>query len=156
MMSAADSVLARLDAIEQIRALMHDYAYYVDVNEPDRVAELFTEDCSVIYGVDFGAEGRVAYRGLLDGIGSYFESTVHYVTSVSVEFTDASHASVRAPVFAWHRYVRDRPDSQWLGYYFNKVIKVDGAWRIRRLEMRTVGAVKHHLPPAAYLPLERG
>jgi ketosteroid isomerase-like protein len=153
---AADTVLERLEAIEQIRALMYNYGYYVDVNEPDRVAELFTEDCSVIYGVDFRAQGRVAYRGLLDGIGSFFESTAHYVTNVTVEFTDTSHASVRAMVFAWHRYVRDRPDSQWLGYYFNEVVKADGAWRIRQLEMRTVATVKHHLPLEDYLLLERG
>lgn len=155
-MATGDGELAKLVAVDQIRAVMYDYGYYVDVNQPDRVAELFTEDCSVRYGADFGAEGRVAYRELLNGIGSYFERTAHYITNVSVEFIDADSASVRAMVFAWHRYVRDRPDSQWLGYYFNEVVRLNDAWRIRRLEMRTVAMVRHHLSAEACFLLERG
>jgi ketosteroid isomerase-like protein len=148
--------VARLDAKETIRRLMYDYGYYVDLNDPDHIATLFTDDCSVTYAVGFGAEGIEEYRSLLDGIGSYFAATAHYVTNVSIDLIDDSHAHVRAMVYAWHKYVRERPDSEWLGYYFNEVIRAgDGSWKIRRLEMRSVNMVNHHLPPDTHLAIGR-
>jgi ketosteroid isomerase-like protein len=146
---------ARLDAVENIRMLMYDYGYYVDLNDPQSIAELFTDDCSVTYGTGFGAEGIEAYRILLDGIGSYFAATAHYITNVSVELIGDSEARVRAMVYAWHRYVRTRPDSQWQGYYFNDVVRAGDRWRIRRLEMRTISTADHHLPAESYLPIGR-
>jgi ketosteroid isomerase-like protein len=149
-------VSARLNDVEQVRRLMYDYGYYVDLNDPERLAQLFTDDCSVTYGVGFGAEGIEEYRALLKGIGSYFAATAHFVTNVSTDLVDASTARTRAMVYAWHKYVRARPDSQWLGYYFNEVVRVDGGpWKIKRLEMRTVHMVNHHLPPETHLLIDR-
>jgi ketosteroid isomerase-like protein len=151
----APDLAARLDAVERIRVLMYDYGYYVDRNDPANIAALFTDDCSVTYGVGFGAKGIEAYRSLLDGIGSYFAATTHYITNVSVDLVGDSQATVRAMVYAWHRYVRDRPDSQWQGYYFNDVVRAGGRWRIKRLEMRTITTVDHHLAPETYLSIGR-
>ena len=48
----------KLEAIEEIRNLLSDYAFHLDMNETEALAQLFTEDCSVIYGPGFGAGGH--------------------------------------------------------------------------------------------------
>ena len=49
-------------AEEKIRRLIFDYAFHLDMNHPKEMVELFVEDCTVIYGPNFGAQGRVAYE----------------------------------------------------------------------------------------------
>ena len=56
-MSDMTAQIKRLEAIEDIRTLIFDYAYYLDMNYTKELAELFTDDCSVVYGPGFGAEG---------------------------------------------------------------------------------------------------
>jgi ketosteroid isomerase-like protein len=148
--------LGRLEAIELIRRLMYDYGCYVDLNETEKLAELFTDDCSASYGVGFGAEGIEQYRELVAGIGTYFAATCHYITNIVVDLVDDSTANVRAIVYAWHRYKRDRPDSHWMGYYQNVVVRTaDDTWKIQRLEMNTVNMVNHHLRPDSPIPIGR-
>jgi hypothetical protein len=148
--------LGRLEAIELIRRLMYDYGYYVDLNETGRLAALFTDDCSASYGVDFGAEGIEQYRELLAGIGTYFAATCHYITNIVVDLVDDSTANVRGIVYAWHRYNQDRPDSHWMGYYHNVVVRTaEDTWKIRRLEMKTVNMVNHHLRLDGQIPIGR-
>jgi ketosteroid isomerase-like protein len=147
--------VTRLNTIQEISELMYDYGYYVDINDADKLAALFTEDCTVTYAVGFGASSLEEYRRLLGSIGDYFAGTAHYVTNLKIDLIDDSHARVRAMVVAWHRYMRERPDSHWMGYYFNEVRRVDGTWLIHKLEMRTVGMAHHHLPPESLIPLDR-
>ena len=148
--------LGRLEAIELIRRLIYDYGYYVDLNEPEKLAQLFTADCTATYSVGFGAEGIEQYRELVGEIGKYFAGTCHYITNIAVDLVDDSTAEVRAIVYAWHRYNRDRPDSHWMGYYHNVVVRTDeDTWKIRRLEMKTVNMVNHHLRPDSQIPIGR-
>jgi ketosteroid isomerase-like protein len=70
-MSATERLLEE-KAIERI---VHDYAYYLDMNQPEKMVELFVDDCEVSYAPNFGASGIEAYKQTLDGIGTFFKGT---------------------------------------------------------------------------------
>lgn len=147
--------LERLEAAEQIRDLLSDYAFHLDMNETDALAALFTDDCSVIYGPGFGAEGIEAYRKTLEGVGSYFAATSHHVSNIRITFETAGTARVRSTLYAWHRYRRERPDGILWGQYHDLVTRRDGRWRFRKRELRTAGVEAFHTKPEQQLPIGR-
>lgn len=141
----SEKTLERLYDAEQIRELIYAYAFLLDMNQPDEMAELFVEDCEVIYGPNFGAEGRKAYRETLEGIGSFFEATSHHVSNTVIEFTGPDEARVRSVVYAMHRYRRDRPDSHVWGQYHDVVVRVDDRWMFKRRELRSAASKDYHV-----------
>jgi ketosteroid isomerase-like protein len=154
----SEDLLARvteLETIEQIRNLLSDYAFHLDMNETEALAELFTDDCTVIYGPGFGAEGIEAYRKTLDGVGSYFAATSHHVSNIKVTFDDADTAQVRSVLYAWHRYRRERPDGVLWGQYHDVVVRQRGKWRFKRRELRTTAVKDFHTKPEHQLPIGR-
>jgi len=128
-----------------IKRLIFDYAFHLDMNHPKELADLFVEDCVVVYGPNFGAVGREAYAGTLEGIGTYFTGTSHHVSNIVIDFKGENEAAVRSVVYAWHRYSRERPDSHVWGQYHDVVVRVDGEWRFKRRELRTSGAKDFHV-----------
>src|SRR3546814_20971723 len=56
------SDLERLVEERAIERVLSDYAYYLDMNMPDRMAELCVEAWDVDYAPTFGAEGNAAYK----------------------------------------------------------------------------------------------
>lgn len=143
--SSAESPVHQLLDGEHIRTLLFDYAFHLDMNHPAELAALFTEDCEVIYGPDFGAVGRPAYEKTLSGIGTFFAATSHHVSNIVVEFTSPDEARVRSVLYAWHRYRRERPDGYLWGQYHDIVVRTAGAWRFKRRELRTTGAKDFHV-----------
>jgi hypothetical protein len=143
----------QLVASEQIRRLIFDYAFHLDMNHPNELADLFVEDCVVIYGPNFGAEGREAYKKTLEGIGTYFVATSHHVSNISIDFRSDDEATVRSVVYAWHRYSRSRPDGILWGQYHDTVVRVNGEWRFKRRELRTTGVQDFHVKEV--IPLGR-
>lgn len=154
-MSDMTAQLTGLQAIEDIRTLLFDYAYYLDMNFTEELGGLFTDDCSVIYGPGFGAEGIEAYKKTLEGVGSYFAATSHHVSNVTVGFEGADRANVRSVLYAWHRYRRERPDGIVWGQYHDVVVKQSGKWRFRRRELRTTGTENFHTKPEHQLLIGR-
>jgi ketosteroid isomerase-like protein len=147
--------LERLEAIEQVQALLFDYAYHLDMNETEELALLFEDDCSVIYGPGFGAEGIVAYRQTLEGVGTYFAATSHHVSNVKITFDTTDTAIVRSTLYAWHRYRRDRPDGILWGQYHDLVTRRSGRWRFKKRELRTTGVTDFHTKPEHQTPIGR-
>jgi hypothetical protein len=145
--------VAQIEAEEKIRRLIFDYAFHLDMNHPKEMVELFVEDCTVIYGPNFGAEGRVAYEKTLDGIGPYFKATSHHVSNICIDFTSESEAKVRSILYAWHRYSRERPDSHLYGQYHDLVVLREGQWFFKRRELRTTGEKDFHVKET--LPIGR-
>ncbi|MEV6592600.1 nuclear transport factor 2 family protein [Streptomyces acidicola] len=142
----ATAALADLVETEKIQRLLFDYAYHLDMNHPDEIAGLFTEDCYVSYGPGFGAEGRAAYRETLGGIGSFFAATSHHVSNIVVDFgPDRTTATVRSVLHAWHRYTRDRPDGHFFGQYHDELVRTEKGWRFARRELRASGVVDFHV-----------
>ncbi|GAA5063741.1 nuclear transport factor 2 family protein [Nocardia callitridis] len=132
----------------KIERVLYDYAHYLDMNLPDQLAELFTEDCYVAYGPNFGAEGRVAYRETLDGIGTFFEATSHHVSNIVVDFSDeVTSAQVRSVLYAWHRYTKEgKADGYFFGQYHDDFVYDDEhGWRFARRELRASGVVDFHV-----------
>ncbi|MCZ4314860.1 nuclear transport factor 2 family protein [Comamonadaceae bacterium G21597-S1] len=137
--------LQRLVDRQAIERLLYDYTFHLDMNHPLELAALFVEDCEVIYGPNFGAVGREAYAKTLEGIGSYFVCTSHHVSNVVVDFDGDDQARVRAVVYAWHRYTRERPDSHVYGQYHDIVVREAGVWRFKRRELRVAGHKDFHV-----------
>lgn len=141
-----DIRIAELVETNKIHRLLFDYAFHLDMNHPDELAALFTEDCYVAYGPNFGAEGRAAYRETLGGIGSFFAATSHHVSNIVVGFgPDLATATVRSVLYAWHRYTKDRPDGHFFGQYHDELVRTDEGWRFRRRELRASGVVDFHV-----------
>lgn len=149
-MSITDARVDQLIATDEIQRLIYEYAFHLDMNHPDELAALFVDDCEVIYGPNFGAEGIEAYKKTLEGIGEFFEATSHHVSNVVVDLVSEDEATVRSVLYAWHRYTRDRPDSHVWGQYHDVMVRVDGQWRFKRRELRAAGTrdfhVKHQIP----------
>lgn len=142
---ALEQKVNQIIAEEAIKRLIFDYAFHLDMNHPKELADLFIEDCVVVYAPNFGAVGREAYAKTLDGIGSYFVGTSHHVSNIVIDFKSENEANVRSVVYAWHRYSRERPDSHVWGQYHDFVVRVDGEWRFKRRELRTSGAKDFHV-----------
>jgi ketosteroid isomerase-like protein len=157
MMAANDveARIGRVEAAEEIRTLLYDYAFHLDMNQTEELAALFTEDCSVCYGPGFGADGINAYRKTLEGVGSYFAATSHHVSNVKVVFEDDNTAVVRSTLYAWHRYRRERPDGILWGQYHDIVVREPQGWKFKRRELRTSGVKDFHTKPEHQLPIGR-
>jgi hypothetical protein len=138
-------VLEQLVIKQQIQELLFNYAFFLDMNQPDDLAALFTEDCEVIYAPNFGAHGRAEYRKTLEGIGTFFAATSHHVSNLCVYVDTADEARARSVLYAWHRYNRDRPDGHMWGQYHDELVKVDGTWQFKRRELRVAGVKDFHV-----------
>jgi hypothetical protein len=141
-----DALVAELAETEKVHRLLFDYAYHLDMNHPEELAALFTEDCYVAYGPNFGAEGRAAYQETLSGIGAFFSATSHHVSNIVVDFEpDLQTATVRSVLHAWHRYTKDRPDGHFFGQYHDELVNTGDGWRFARRELRASGVVDFHV-----------
>ncbi|WP_428632221.1 nuclear transport factor 2 family protein [Sphingopyxis sp.] len=149
-----DQALARLLDERAIERIIHDYAYFLDMNQPERMAELFVDDCEVSYAPNFGATGIDAYKQTLDGIGTFFTATSHHVSGVIFDWVSDTEVQVRAIVLAIHRYTKERPDGILYGQYHDVVVKQDGAWKFKTRILKTTMTTDYHV--RAFNPVGRG
>lgn len=144
---------------EEIRTLLYDYAFHLDMNQTAELTGLFTPDCYIAYGPDFGAEGIEAYRETLEndktGVGAFFAGTSHHVSNVVIDFEDEDTARVRSVLYAWHHYNRERPDGVVMGQYHDIVVRTPDGWRIRRRELKHAGTESYHAKGPALNPIGR-
>ena len=149
-----DTNLARIAEERAIERIIFDYAYFLDMNQPENMVELFVDDCEVSYAPNFGATGIEAYKKTLDGIGTFFRATSHHVSNIVFDWVSDSEAQVRAAVLAIHRYTRERPDGVLYGQYHDVVVKVDGKWKFKTRILKTTMATDYHVKAAN--PIGRG
>jgi len=136
-----------------IERVIFEYSYALDMNQPEKMAELFVDACEVSYAPNFGASGIDAYRKTLEGIGTFFKGTSHHNSNVVVDFVAREEANVRSIVVAVHRYQKERPDGILYGQYFDTVVKVDGQWKFKRRELRSTLTTDYHVK--AFNPIGR-
>lgn len=148
-----DQALARLLDERAIERTIHDYAYFLDMNQPEKMAELFVDDCEVSYAPNFGATGIEAYKQTLDGIGTFFTATSHHVSGVTFDWVSDAEVRVRAIVLAIHRYTKERPDGILYGQYHDVVVKQDGAWKFKTRILKTTMTTDYHV--RAFNPIGR-
>lgn len=140
-----DAALARMLDEKAIERIVHDYAYFLDMNQPEKMVELFVDDCEVSYAPNFGASGIEAYKQTLDGIGTFFKGTSHHVSGVVIDWVNEAEANVRAILLAVHRYTRERPDGVLYGQYHDVVVKQDGKWKFKTRILKTTMATDYHV-----------
>jgi ketosteroid isomerase-like protein len=138
---------------EEIRRLIAEYAFHLDMNHPAQLVDLFVEDCEVVYGPGFGAQGKTAYAKTLEGIGTFFQATSHHVSNVVIDFVSENEAHVRTILYAWHRYTRERPDGHLWGQYHDIIVRESTQWKFKRRELRTTGVKDFHVK--TMLPIGR-
>ncbi len=129
-----------------IAELFSRYAFHFDRNEPDHVAELFTDDAVIDYGPDFPPiEGRdsIADR-IRPGLEETFEATSHHISNVMVDPMSRDHASAIAYVYAWHRYRDGSPDGHLWGQYHASVRRNADGWRFSTFRLETVAVTDFH------------
>jgi hypothetical protein len=136
-----------------IERIVHDYAYFLDMNQPEKMTELFVDDCEVSYAPNFGASGIEAYKQTLDGIGTFFTATSHHVSGVVIDWVSETEANVRAMVLAIHRYTKERPDGILYGQYHDVVVKQDGQWKFKTRTLKTTMTTDYHV--RAFNPIGR-
>lgn len=136
-----------------IERIIHDYAYFLDMNQPAKMAALFVDDCEVSYAPNFGATGIEAYKQTLDGIGTFFTATSHHVSGVVIDWVSDTEANVRAILLAVHRYTKERPDGILYGQYHDVVVKQDGQWKFKTRVLRTNMGTDYHVRTSN--PIER-
>lgn len=158
----ADNLLEtvqRLADEADIHRVLFDYTYHLDGNRPTELVKNFTDDLYVAYGPEHGAEGKEAYRETLanekTGIGAFFAGTSHHVSNVVIDFVDSDTANVRSNVYAWHKYMRDRPDGIVMGQYHDVFTRTDSGWKIKRRELKHAGTENYHAKGAAFNPIPR-
>jgi hypothetical protein len=149
-----DPTAARIAEERAIERIIFDYAYFLDMNQPENMVELFVDDCEVSYAPNFGATGMEAYKKTLDGIGTFFRATSHHVSNIVFDWVSDSEAHVRAAVLAIHRYTKDRPDGVLYGQYHDVVVKRDGQWKFKTRILKTTMATDYHVKAAN--PIGRG
>jgi ketosteroid isomerase-like protein len=142
------ATVQRLVDEDDIKRVLFEYAYHLDMNEPRELVDLFTEDCHIIYMPGHGAEGKEAYLETLTdekvGIGGFFAGTSHHVSNVVIDFEDADTARVRSILYAWHKYNRERPDGIVMGQYHDVVVRTPDGWRIKQRELKHAGTETYH------------
>lgn len=130
----------------EIIDLLHRYAHHFDRNEPELVAELFTDDAVIDYGPEFPAiRGRAQIPDRIrPGLDTLFEATSHHISNALVDFTSGEAASMVAYVYAWHRYFERAADGHLWGRYHVECRRTPDGWKMSALTLRTVATKDFH------------
>lgn len=133
-MNGGADTLARLTAIEDIRALKARYFRHVDLREFAALAEDFTADAVFELG-ELRVSGRAAIiawiKRAYDGVGS-----VHHGHNHEIEIVSAEEAR---GVVALRDYVLNRETGAILGHgagHYHEVFRVEnGGWRMAHVRL---------------------
>ena len=149
MTDALELLATRLDVVD----LLHAYCRAVDDNDPDAVAALFTQDC--VYATSRGRNGVTRGRGAVAErvalLLSTFSATSHHVTNAVVTPESADRALSVCSLYAWHRFLDDRPDGLLWARYHDVVVRTADGWRIAERTLRVHGQQDF---PFGWLPPE--
>lgn len=146
--------LQRLLDREQISDLIYAYCTHLDLNEPERVAALFTEDCVTDYGAALGGptHGRDRLeRGVARAMAG-FEATSHHVSNIRLEFESDDSARSVTVLYAWHQLPGDQPHQHLYGQYHDRFVRTPDGWRIAERRMLITG---HRNMPLDWTPIGR-
>ena len=133
------AAIGRLIAKDEIIDLVHRYSFCVDHRLYDQVVELFTVDCVVDFGPQYGTvRSRSDLRRIFENPEGRFAATSHHNANVLVTFEDLDHAAVQTSVYAWHRRSDGVTPRLW-GYYHDFVVRLPDGWRIAERQLRTLG-----------------
>jgi uncharacterized protein (TIGR02246 family) len=146
-MPTVEERLARLEAIEEIKALKARYCALCDAGyEPDGLAAMFVPD-GIWDGGPFGRhEGREAIRNFFRGISGTIRFAAHLVLNpiIEVQGPDIATGKWRL-IMPFTTTDTGAPQARWLLSAYDEVYtKQDGAWLFRSLHL-TVNFNAPHL-----------
>ena len=141
-----EAVLRELLDRRAIEALVHAYCRHFDQNEPELVAELFTDGAVVDYGPEFpDIVGAAAIaETIAAGLERTFAATSHHVSNMEVAFEGPDRASGHTYLYAWHRYRDGSPDGELWGRYHHRFERTPDGWRISELVLTAAGTRSFH------------
>lgn len=125
---------------------IHAYCFHFDRAEADEVLALFTEDAVVDYGPDVATMNGVTEIGPMveRGLTSFFAATSHHISNVAIQFDGPDKAQSVSYLYAWHRYLDDRPNSELWGQYHHGFQRTPKGWKISRLRLVAAGSEGFH------------
>lgn len=136
-MTGLEERLARLEAVEDIKALKARYFRLLDLHRWDELRALFTDDARFDIGESRSQPADA--DGIVAAVRSHLDQamTVHHGHMPEIEVLDAMHAR---GVWAMQDLVEPPADSGYpvlsgFGHYDEDYRKVDGQWRIARLRL---------------------
>ena len=144
-MKSSDASRELLDR-QAIADVVHAYCFHFDLNEPDKVAALFTTDATVDYGPEatliVGSEA--IGRTIAVGLEHTFLATSHHVSNLQLTFDGPDDAHGVAYLYAWHRYLDGSPDGELWARYHHRFVRTTAGWRIAELVLRAAGMSNFH------------
>jgi hypothetical protein len=149
MTASIEDRLARLEAIEDIKALKAHYCALCDADyDPDGLAGLFLPDGVWDGGESFGRhQGRAAIRSFFQGISGSIRFAAHLVLNPIITVHGADAASGKWRLIMPCTVARDdgTPEAKWLlSAYDEEYARYEGAWKFRTLAL-TVNFYAPHL-----------
>jgi hypothetical protein len=147
----ADSLPAVSDhtnAINEITALIHEYAFRLDAGDLDGVAALFEHGELGSTRHDGRLRGTVEARTNYDGVIIYEDGTPqtqHQITNVTVR-VDGSSATAKSS-FTVLQITKQGFQPIVAGNYLDRFEQVDGVWRFteRVFDPRLIGDLSRHM-----------
>jgi uncharacterized protein (TIGR02246 family) len=136
--SALERRVAALEAIEDVRDLLHRYTWALDHADFDGLAEVFEEDGAFVFQGE-AWHGRSAVRGYFEADRASHTEMLHYPVNVVVDVTDLEGGRAIAHATLWDLFNRVTPEGKegacLAGYYELLARRRGGTWRIERLEV---------------------
>jgi ketosteroid isomerase-like protein len=141
-----DAALQELLDRRELEELVFAYCRHFDLNEPELVAALFTEDALVDYGPEFPNIVGAAKIGetIAVGLEQTFEATSHHVSNIQLVFDGPDRVTGHTYLYAWHRYRDGSPDGELWGRYEHRFERTAAGWRIAGLRLTAAGAKDFH------------
>lgn len=126
--------------------LLYAYAWHFDRNEPEDLADLFTEDATIDYGPENPTiEGRDAIvPAIRPGLRNLFKTSAHHITNPRIEPDGPDEAVGVAYVYAWHVYHSDDAEGELWGQYHCRFRRTDDGWRIAEMVLKVMGVKNFH------------
>jgi ketosteroid isomerase-like protein len=148
---SADPLPAMTDlaqAVNEITALIHEYAFRLDAGDLDGVAALFEHGELGSTRHDGRLRGTTEARTNYDNVILYADGTPrtqHQITNVTVK-VDGTTATARSS-FTVLQIIKRGFQPIVAGNYLDRFERVDGEWRFteRVFDPRLLGDLSHHL-----------
>jgi uncharacterized protein (TIGR02246 family) len=142
MPTSVEDRLARLEAIEDIKALKARYCALCDADyDPEGLAALFVQDGIWDGGETFGRhEGRDAIRAFFNGVSGTITFAAHLVLNPIIDVRGPDTAMGKWRLIMPCTVAREdgSPEARWLlSAYDETYARVDGRWLFKTLTVTT-------------------
>ena len=136
-MNAAASTLEQVLLEHALSQTLTRYATACDTRNWDLLQQVFTPDCTTVYGGSYTCEGVARVRHMisthLDGCGP----TQHLLGNLEVDASNPAHPRSKIQVRAVHQGLGERVHLRYdaIGFYEDEWLQLPQGWRIQKRSM---------------------